>query len=851
MAIELISKIKPKNNGNFKLVDAQDVEYNGKGLDEAIASGEFKGDKGDRGDIGPIGPTGPTGPKGDNGNDGFSPTVSVAEEVDGVTVTVQNKDGAQTAKVKNGKDGKDYEHSEEFSALAEQVRADKEAVEQSKTSVEQTVAQAEGKIDAAGTIAIQGVQNEGTTQTEKVTVEGTKQITEIQSKGEEILHSFPQDFPTQMATKLDKQQGTEHVGKVIAVNEEGNATPLCPNGVRYNPETNNLEYGSDDLPLMEGIKLDDSLTKEGFAADAKVVGDRFDSKLNKQQGVENAGKAVVVGEDGNLVVGDVQTGGGISDCADAIVNTASGVSPLVIADSSDRVIKDLKLFGKTEQVQTTGAQLFDASGLDGVTKSGITISVKDGIITATGTTENDIWIESYVPAEEYKKLFKPGEKIYIKTQKSSDCNYDFGIYGSFGSPILGSVKESSGGATLPTELPRTDTSFYFFMDIKKGSALKGSIKPIVYHNGNGTWEPYTGGKPSPSPEYPQDIVNAGKLNEDTGKYEVGVKVFAGNLFDSSNNKKGFFTGAVGSQISLITSQGYSWESKINMLSGVRVTLSAHANVNTRIALYATDINGMILYKYNDYGANSADNYHTFVIPDKAESLLVSVMEISDSKGAEIILNVGENRLLNAIYKEPQTLTLTSDRPITKWDRLVEQGGEIGWLINSKIIDNFDGQSNRIEIANKKGDVQHFAILFDNTPNGNGSADIYVDKYRAVNVSYTKAEYGICCNWNDTKKFFSAPNESITTVDEFKAWLSKNPLKIAYQTASTEFIPLPQEEQDAIRALSTYYPTTVIVTDGGELDPDVEVTYTADTKNYIDNKFAQLQKSLVNTQVQLL
>ena len=50
MAVELISKIKPKNNGDFKLVDVEDIEYNGKGLDEAIKSGEFKGDKGDQGE---------------------------------------------------------------------------------------------------------------------------------------------------------------------------------------------------------------------------------------------------------------------------------------------------------------------------------------------------------------------------------------------------------------------------------------------------------------------------------------------------------------------------------------------------------------------------------------------------------------------------------------------------------------------------------------------------------------------------------------------------------------------------------------------------------------------------------
>ena len=52
MAVELIAKIKQKNNGTFKLVDAADVDYKGKGLDEAILTGEFKGQKGDKGDPG-------------------------------------------------------------------------------------------------------------------------------------------------------------------------------------------------------------------------------------------------------------------------------------------------------------------------------------------------------------------------------------------------------------------------------------------------------------------------------------------------------------------------------------------------------------------------------------------------------------------------------------------------------------------------------------------------------------------------------------------------------------------------------------------------------------------------------
>lgn len=220
------------------------------------------------------------------------------------------------------------------------------------------------------------------------------------------------------------------------------------------------------------------------------------------------------------------------------------------------------------------------------------------------------------------------------------------------------------------------------------------------------YEPYTGGKPSPSPDYLQEIKSVGKWNDEKQKYEVDVKV-----------------------------------------------------------------------------TNAEQN-----------------------------------------WSKEQVLTLTSDRPLTKWDRLVEQGGEIGWLYAGVVIDRFDGQSNKISIANKQGNVQNFSIRFENVANGNGNSDIFVDKYRAVQLSYNKAEYGICCNWNGGVKYFSAPNENVATVDEFKAWLIENPLKIAYETTNPEFVPLPQSEQDAVRNLKTYYPTTVITVDGGDVDAGIEVEY---------------------------
>lgn len=388
-----------------------------------------------------------------------------------------------------------------------------------------------------------------------------------------------------------------------------------------------------------------------------------------------------------------------------------GTGMLVLPNSLDAPLERLELGGKTEQVQTTGAQLFEASRYEGVTKNGVTATVKDGVITATGTPNINTWIQVFVSRENYQKLFKPENKIYLKTNKSKDCNYDFGIYGAFGSPIIGTIREGNSGRVLPAELPRNDTDFYFFIDVKIGVELKGSIKPIVYHDGDGTWEPYTGGKPSPSQEYQQKIKNVGKWNEAKQKYEVDVKI-----------------------------------------------------------------------------TNAEQNWN-----------------------------------------KEQSLTLTSDRPITKWDKLVEQGGQIGWLYKSKLneipktgyaIRNTDGNKYGVYFGKKGifkdaittlGSAEKDSNLFTHFKPGNPYSS-------NGNIAWLYVAGG------NTDLRLKVDDETINTVELFEKYIADKDIKIIYETTSTEFVPLPQEEQNAIRALKTYYPTTVITADGGELDPDIKVTY---------------------------
>ena len=153
----------------------------------------------------------------------------------------------------------------EVERLATQVRQDKSSVEQMVQGFGNTAQQAIQSVQSAGTQAVEevnatksdavkAVQTEGTKQTGNVTAEGEKQVQAVQAKGQEVINSIPSDYTTQMATKLDKQQGVEHAGKALVVGKDGNVVPgEVQNGgmkllVRYTHKANgSMELSNLDL----------------------------------------------------------------------------------------------------------------------------------------------------------------------------------------------------------------------------------------------------------------------------------------------------------------------------------------------------------------------------------------------------------------------------------------------------------------------------------------------------------------------------------------------------------------------------------------------------------------------------
>lgn len=636
-------------------------------------------------------------------------------------------------------------------AIPESTQAGVQAVNQAKQTAVDEIARTgvshKTAVEAAGTQAVESVENVQQVATEAVETakteavqavqaEGVKQIKEVQDKGAEVLQSIPEDFATQMETKL-----------------------------------------------------------------------------NKRQGIENKGKVLVIGEDGNVVPGEVSSGGGDGI---AIINTMSGESPLVIPDSAERVNKGLELGGKTEQVQTTGKNLLDEKLLK--TLSNYTSNGSDYYYYRISGLEVG---KKYTVSRGDVKTGK-GALLGISVNQESTNKAKFLVHDGLGT--------SYNNASITWE--QTTGEYVDILFSVSGSVTSttqerlsefwGRISYVQLEKGTTAtpYEPYTGGKPSPSQEYPQEIKNSGKWNEGTQKYEIEVVLSGKNLLDITACEDGKALDSYGNIIN--SANGFLTD----FIPCFANSPYCRSNKSfTIISFYDRDKNFIgCINQYND----------EFITPDECRYFRFSINK-QDVDYTKAVANVGTALMDYEPYKKPQTLTLTSDRPITKWDKLVEQGGQIGWLYKHKIIEDFSTLVKDTEPIYGNNGGKFFSVSLQNASLNYDRGKIYSE---VGTVGKDSEIYYIPKQLVATTIIYVSDTDTIMTAKEHMHY------KVVYETVDSEFIPLPQSEQNAIRALKAYYPTTVITVDGGELYPDIKITYTADTKNYIDGKVSAKVASIL-------
>lgn len=237
-----------------------------------------------------------------------------------------------------------------------------------------------------------------------------------------------------------------------------------------------------------------------------------------------------VGADGNTypTAGEAireQIGNLTEDLSNKITKFyASNQGEIHLADSDNGKIMDMMVYGKSEQKSTMGKNLLKISevNVQGGANGLLSTMNTDGSISVTGTStstwSNIIKINNECHTDNATYTFSvdknPGIIIGLKLgrTKLDDANYQ-----------THRIMQKQLSCTFETGASNEYCSL-FLEGLTVGKSYNFTIYPMLELGTEATaYEPYTGGQPSPSPDYPQEIKSV---------VNPTVKVCGKNLFDS-------------------------------------------------------------------------------------------------------------------------------------------------------------------------------------------------------------------------------------------------------------------------------------------------------------------------------
>lgn len=190
--------------------------------------------------------------------------------------------------------------------------------------------------------------------------------------------------------------------------------------------------------------------------------------------------------------------------ANALIGSASGTGRVTVGDAWEAPIPDLEVAGKSDQFTTTGAQLFDASKIPVLTAGGATVvGTADGGYRISGSGDLTSSFYETVKITDISML-KPGN-IMLKSEATVP-KLSIKLINSSSATLLELSENQT--KTITEDMLNTEGVYlqYMLYGPSSRTITPGTYYPMLYQDGDGTWEPYTGGQPSPSPDYPQEIV---------------------------------------------------------------------------------------------------------------------------------------------------------------------------------------------------------------------------------------------------------------------------------------------------------------------------------------------------------
>lgn len=479
-----------------------------------------------------------------------------------------------------------------------------------------------------------------------------------------------------------------------------------------------------------------------------------------------------------------------------------------LADSDNGKIMDMMLYGKSEQFTTTGKNLFKIK--DGTqTTRGVTVTVKDGVFALKGTATETGWaildidsfvldgtciLSSNITTNTRVSVANKSYKLVLEQNKSNTLEN----------------AEVSKVCFNITEGKTYDIS-NILIQIEKGSVAT-------------SYEPYTGGIPSPNPDYPQEIKSV---------VNPTVKIVGKSLLNAT--------------LKTITLNGVTC---INNGDGT-YTLNGTPTVETDFYIYGA---------FNTANRLPLDSQKTYIVKKSGNSKIqfhvgepgiyttVASLEDGQIKNREtisfFICRILSGAILNnfTIYPQVEEGSASTDfqpyheqtvaLPYTLNAIPVSSGGNVTINGQQYVADYVDVERGKVvrkcerkTLNTKNGKIDEeyrLSINIAPTTYNDGSRECVFSTFKWSN-------WGTCAAGRTIYiKEIKKPNNELYTAQELKE-LSLD-FDVVYQLLEQQETDLTAEQTQAFKALATYYPTTNISANSEQLDGYTVFNYPISMQN---------------------
>lgn len=330
------------------------------------------------------------------------------------------------------------------------------------------------------------------------------------------------------------------------------------------------------------------------------------------------------------------------------------------------VLTEFNMYGRNEQFSTTGAQLLNEN--IEIENRGVTVKINGSTATFEGTVSDEVNLR--VHCRKDIKL-KPGK--YIVSSSNEKIFADFFVKKANDETICNNHIEIDG-----TEKEVKIRVLFGLKPSAKGDVIDETTN-IMLNDGDIAlpYEPYTGGQPSPSPDYPQEIKSVG----DSGSIEVNVR--GKNLWD---NFKTLSLGNVEQKNGTYIATADTMQVDITSSSiGARPLLLKANNAYTFSLKTTVSISSpkFVCLRYTNGESNNIiftnKNFVNFVPERDVEKIGFILYEsVAGDKAYDVQLEMGSEATSYEPYQEEQTVALPytlNAIPVLSGGNYIDQSGQ--------------------------------------------------------------------------------------------------------------------------------------------------------------------------------